>query len=113
MSKKHSTAPPKWAAPIWQDTLMLSKIGKAVDLGKLTQVLGSGFTNTSDHQIGLAALAVALCRSQDGLHALALNLLKEDQSKLLNMAGFAQVVVQPGEPTKMRATIKQLLQKEQ
>ncbi|MCP4604002.1 MAG: hypothetical protein GY847_26355 [Proteobacteria bacterium] len=112
MAPNPATAAPTWAETLWRDPLALSRVGTAVDSERLAPALGPKCNNSSDRQKGLAALAVALSRSIDGLRALAENLPEEDRDAVVRMASLAAVVVEPGEPTRMRADIRKIIKEE-
>ncbi len=108
MGEKPATAPPSWANRVWAEPDVISKIGAAVDDPILSHRTGRASTPT-DREKGLAALAIAMCRSMDGAEALAARLCKGDGEQLLRMARLAQATVEAGEPSGMRSKIRALL----
>ena len=103
IEKKPATAPPSWANRVWAEPDVIPEIGAAVDDSILPSAAGD------DREKGLAALAIATCRSLDGAEALAVRLPGEDDEKLLRMARLAQATVEAGEPSEMRSRIRALL----
>ncbi|MCP4679629.1 MAG: hypothetical protein GY854_29885 [Deltaproteobacteria bacterium] len=112
MGEKPATAAPSWAEPFWRDPQALSRIGAAVDSKCLAPAFGPRLPEPSDREKGLAALAVALCRSVDGLRALAEHLSEEERELVLRMTYLAGVTVEPGEPSRMRADMRRILKEE-
>ncbi len=112
MSEKPATAAPSWAEPLWRDPGALSRVGAAVDSKRLAPAFGPRLPDPSDREKGLAALAVALCRSVDGLRALAERLPEEDRDLALRMTYLAGVTVEPGDPSRMRAEMRRILKEE-
>ena len=112
LAPEPATAAPGWTEPVWRDPLALSRLGKALDVKRLAPALGPGNTDPSDREKGLAGIALALCRSSDGLAALAAHLEKDDRLDLKRMACLAQVLVEPHEPTQMRDEIRRLLRED-
>ncbi len=113
MAPAPATAAPRWAEPLWRDPRALSRVGAAVDSKYLAPALGIGRHDLSDRLRGLAALAVALSRSLDGLCALAEHLPQTEKGEIVRMASLAAAVVNPGEPTQMKAKIRRILKEEQ
>ncbi len=112
LSPEPATAAPRWTEPLWRDADALSRLGKVLDIRTLTPALGPRRADPSDREKGLAGVALALCRSSDGLCALAERLPEDDGSKLKCMASFAQTVVEPREPTRMRDELRRLLKED-
>lgn len=103
IDKKPATAPPSWANRVWTEPDIISKIGSAMEDPILPTAAGD------DREKGLAALAIAMCRSMDGVQALAARLREGDGKKLLRMARLAQATVEAGEPSEMRSKIRVFL----
>ncbi len=112
MAPEPATASPKWAEPLWQDPTALRKLGTAIGNDSLVSTIGKRFKDPSDIEKGLAGLAIAFSRSLDSLAALVEHFTELDRKKALRMGCLAQTVVGPGEPSKMRAFIKQFVQNE-
>jgi hypothetical protein len=109
MAPEPATAAPKWAKPLWREPSSISRLGSSIDKKRLVPALGPRYGGPSNREKGLAAVAVALCRSSDGLQALAERLPEKDGSELKRMASLAQALVEPKEPTAMRAEVRRLL----
>ena len=103
MGKEPATAPPSWASRVWAEPDIIPVIGAVVDDPILPLATGD------DREKGLAALAIAMCRSMDGVEALAARLRGGDGEQLLRMARLAQATVEAGEPSEMRSRIRALL----
>ena len=109
MSNEKVVAPPKWAKAIAQDPEILARLGSALNDASVKPALGQGDRALTPRQKGLAAMAVALCRNQDTLLALAESMPEEDASVMMRMARLAQATVAPGEPSSVRGRLRALL----
>jgi len=89
LSPEPSTAAPSWAEPLWRDPAALTEVGRAVDDELTKPVLGSGEANPPPRLKGMAALAMALCRSPDGLAALAARLPGDEGPEVVRLACLA------------------------
>ncbi len=103
MGKEPATAPPSWANRVWDEPGIISEIGAAVGDSILRPA------TVGDREKGLAALAIAICRSMDGAEALAARLPAGDGEQFLRMARLAQATVEAGEPSGMRSRIRVFL----
>ncbi len=109
MATAPATAAPSWAAASWSAPGALDRIGRAVTDAAIAPALphrSASAADLDDRARGLAALAVALGRSVDGVQALAARLPAADGRLLLRMAGVAGARVAPGDPSRMRAWLK-------
>jgi hypothetical protein len=100
---------PEWLKPIGQDPDTLSILGRATDSASLASALGFRGQHPSDRKKGLAAVAISLSRMQDTLDTLSRMLPEEGGRMLVRMGRLAAAVVRSGEPTKMRAHIREVL----
>lgn len=108
MDEKPSTAPPAWARALVGSPAALSRVGRGADPGDLAPALGRRAGTAEDRLKGLAALALALCRSLDALAAAAALLSEEDGRALVRMGHLAAATAEPGAPSRMRAAVKRL-----
>lgn len=109
MGPDPATASPSWAEPLWRDPDALERLGAALDASALSCAVGHGRKLASDRDKGVAAAAIALCRSLDSLKALSLKLPEQDQDKIMRMGHLAQVASKPGEPSRVRAEVRRIL----
>ena len=109
MGPDPATASPSWAEPLWRNSDAFERLGAAFDADRLARASGQGKNLASDREKGMAAVAVALCRSLDSLRALSLKLPEQDQDRIVRAGYLAQVVARPGEPSKVRAEVKRIL----
>jgi hypothetical protein len=112
MAPEPATAAPKWAEPLWRNPALISRVGKSFDAKSLAPALGPKCADPSDREKGIAAIAIAMCRSSDGLQALVEMLPEEDGAQLMRMARLAHVNVEPKEPSTIRAEVRRLLKDE-
>jgi hypothetical protein len=108
MSRSPATAPPAWAEPVWRDPSWLARIGGQISLAGGVPSVGS--PGATDRSTGIAALAMAVCRSMDGALALARKLPPADGAELARRARLAGCVAEPGEPSRIRVAIKGMLE---
>ncbi len=106
MTDEPVTAVPKWALPLTEHPESIALLGKDIDQRLIRAALPSETPSLDEHSIGLAALAVAFCRSQDSLRALAGHLPEGDARTVLRRARLAQATVSAGEPSKTRGELK-------
>jgi hypothetical protein len=104
-----ATAAPTWAAGAWERPDGLEAIGARARSPDLIPALGDAVDQADMRKRGLAALAVALCRSIDGVEALGAKLGGEDSAALVRMARLAGALVGPGQPTRVRGSIREIL----
>ena len=112
MSEDKVAALPKWALPLGQDPELVTRLGDALDEALLNPAIGSGDRPLTPRLKGLAGVAVALCRNQDTLSALAEKLPKADSRVMVRMARLAGATVGPGEPSSMRARLRAMLKEQ-
>jgi hypothetical protein len=113
MSNEQVAAPPKWAKAIVQDPELLAQLGSDLDDALLNAAIGRGGHALTPRQRGMAGMAVALCRNQDTLMALAEGMPGGDGRAMMRMARLAQATVAPGEPSSMRRRLRALLKERQ
>jgi len=112
MDHRPATVAPSWCAPLERDPELLDILGRELRDPLPSDIFGRQNRSPSHRERGMAALALALCRSLDGLRSLALKLPDSDADRLLRMGHLAQVTVGPGEPTRIRSLVKQVLKRE-
>jgi len=119
MGAAPATAAPSWAGDLWRDPELLARLGCAVPPDALAPALPVQWSGTAepvealDHrERGLAAVAVALGRSVDGVEALAAELAPAEGERLIGMATLAGSQVAPGEPSRMRSWLKEWIKGE-
>ena len=100
---------PSWLRPIGDIPDALSAVGRATELRLVAPALGPNVAHPSDRAKGMAAVAVALSRMQDTLDTLSRILPDEDGCQLVRMGRLAAATVRAGEPTRMRAHIREKL----
>lgn len=111
MGPEPATAAPAWAAPLVEDPDALATVGRGVECGDLVPALPAAREahRLSDRHAGLAAVAIAFCRSVDVVGDLSQRLELEDGASLERMSRLAGTTVEPGQPTRVRRAIKRLL----
>jgi hypothetical protein len=100
---------PLWLKPIGEIPDALSVLGCATDQASLTPAFGPRMRHPSDRAKGIAAVAVALSRMQDTLDTLSRILPEEDGRQLIRMGRLAAATVRSGEPTRMRAHVREVV----
>jgi hypothetical protein len=108
MGESPAAAEPAWTAPLARDPEAFACAGRAAAAS-----WPPGFpipAPDDDHRRGVAAVALALCRSTDAVRSLAGKLGAEDGRALVRTARLCQALAHPGEPSAMRATIRAALE---
>lgn len=118
-----ATAAPSWARPLWQNPELFERVGRALAEAEEDQITReifreealAGEETLASHaqRRGIACVAVALGRSMDAVRSLALKLPESDGASLIRMGQLAQALVDPGEPSRMRAFLRQILKGEE
>ncbi len=103
LSPEPATSLPPWTTAVNAPEALL-RIAGAIEISTLRKLLPDP---QDPHQLGLAALALAFCRSHDHLVSLSQFLNEDDRARFLRLGALAAVTVRPGEPSKMRLQIKQ------
>jgi hypothetical protein len=102
-----ATSCPGWAEPLVERPELIEKIGGLVEVNP--EIARSEGEVPDDRLMGLAALGMALCRSIDGVTALADRLPEEDGATLVRLSRFAQAVALPNEPSAVRARAREVI----
>ncbi|MDD5306201.1 MAG: hypothetical protein PHU25_02660 [Deltaproteobacteria bacterium] len=110
MGPQAATAAPSFAARAWENPDALERLGEALDRSDVAAALSPTDHAPSARRKALAALAVALSRSPDAAAAVAERIAASDGDALARMACLAGAVVGPGEPSRMRARIRRILE---
>lgn len=101
-----ATAAPGWLGPL--DRVALERLAEAPGLGAPPPALERECEAPSDR--GLWALALAFCRNPDAVAAVAARL--EDApgaSLLVRWSRLAQILARPGDPSRARRRIREIL----
>lgn len=111
MGPEPATAAPSWARPLWEHPDELERVGRLIPLVDLGAALpyGASESELGDRCRGLAALAVAACRSVDGTAAIASMLPADEARELVRMSRLAGARVAPGGPSRVRRGIRRLI----
>ena len=94
------------------DPRALTRVGAEVTAARVRHILDPGEREPSPRLVGLAALGLALCRSPDGLAALAAMLPDDEGGEVVRLSRLAGALAEPGEPSRMRGLIRRTLQGE-
>jgi len=106
MGEAPATSEPSWTAPLAGDPEAFARVGRAA-------TWPAGFpigAPEADRALGIAAVALALCRSVDAARSLAAKLGAEDGRELVRAARLYQILARPGEPSAMRAAVRTALE---
>ncbi len=113
MSPGPAVSPPAWCRPLWDVPGLLRRVGGAFSEDELTNALGPFCDGASDRAKGIAALALSLCRSLDGLYAAAAHFEDNDGTELVRRGHLAHNTAEPGQPSgageKIRKVIEEVL----
>ncbi len=109
ITQESPAAIPPWAKPLYEQPDAFSFLGNTVDDVWALRALGPRRKNPSPRLKGMAIAALAFCRNQDTLTALARQLPEEEERAIRRMARLAQANTNPGEPSAARAKIRRLL----
>jgi hypothetical protein len=112
MGPEPATAAPAWAGALVENTDALEALGRGIGRADLDPALprAEGGTRLDDRSAGLAAVAIAFCRSVDVVEDLCRVLGLAEGSSLRRMSRLANAVVVPGQPTRMRRAIRRQLE---
>lgn len=100
------TAAPGWARAVCERPESLRALAAKVDISLVGAALPSGTAPLDDLEHGMAALAVALCRSPDALSALSASLPSEVGTCLERMGRLAHAQAEPGVPSRVRSLLR-------
>jgi hypothetical protein len=108
MGEMPATSEPFWTAPLVHDPEAFARVGRAAAAS-----WPAGFpmeAPADDRERGVVMVALALCRSVDAARALAAKLGAEDGRTLVRAARLCQTLARPGEPSAMRAAVRNSLE---
>jgi hypothetical protein len=100
------TSAPAWARQWTQSPKALAALSRLVPREAVAAAFGTGEGPRDDIDHGLAALAVALCRSPDALNALAAFLPDKVGTRLERLGRLAHAQAEPGVPSRLRRLLR-------
>lgn len=113
MSPGPVVIPPPWCRALWEVPGLFCKIGEAFSAEELAFAFGPLPLSLSQkpgaRALGIAAAAAALCRSLDGLHAVAAHLGEPDKTELLRRGHLAHSLAEPGRPSQIRRKLRRVI----
>ena len=112
MSKEPATSPPSWSEPLLSGGDVIDRFGGTIEKKDIEKVAGKARDTGSPRVRGLAALAIAFCRSRDAVEAISRLFEEEEKRAVREMGAFAGAVVDPMEPTSMRERLKTFLSRD-
>ncbi|MCU0664802.1 MAG: hypothetical protein MUC50_21075 [Myxococcota bacterium] len=103
------TSAPAFARTLVESPQSIAALAHVVHRDLISAAFGQGEGPKDDLDHGLAALAVALCRSPDALSALAAFLPDDVGSRLERLGRLAHVQAEPGQPSRVRHLLRRVV----